>query len=59
MTAANTPGDTLHTEHMDALKRVIEMAHVLNAPLVRIMTSKKEQQNDGMLLTVRGIVFFG
>ena len=43
MTAANTPGDTLHTEHMDALKRVIEMAHVLNAPLVRIMTSKKEQ----------------
>ena len=43
MTVANTPGDTLHTEHMDALKRVIEMAHVLNAPLVRIMTSKKEQ----------------
>ncbi|WP_298361921.1 sugar phosphate isomerase/epimerase [uncultured Litoreibacter sp.] len=43
MTAANTPGDALHTSHMDALKRVIEMAHVVGAPLVRIMTQRKEQ----------------
>ena len=43
MTAANAPGDELHTRHMDALKRVIEMAHTLGAPLVRIMTPKKEQ----------------
>ncbi len=43
MTTANKPGDTLHTTHMDALKRVIDMAHEVNAPLVRIMTSKKEQ----------------
>lgn len=43
MTASNKPGDELHTKHMDALKRVIEMAHTLGSPLVRIMTSKKEQ----------------
>lgn len=43
MTAANAPGDELHTFHMDALKRVIEMAHVVGSPLVRIMTTKKEQ----------------
>lgn len=43
MSTANKPGDTLHIKHMDALKRVIEMAHSLDAPLVRIMTSKKEQ----------------
>ena len=43
MTTANRPGDALHIQHMDALKRVIEMAHSLGSPLVRIMTSKKEQ----------------
>ncbi len=41
-TSANRPGDELHTKHMDALKRVIEMAHVVGSPLVRIMTQKKE-----------------
>ena len=39
----NSPGDTLHTRHMDALKRVMDMAHTLGSPLVRIMTPKKEQ----------------
>ena len=43
MTTANRPGDELHVKHMDALKRVIEMAHEVGSPLVRIMTSKKEQ----------------
>ncbi|MEM7270552.1 MAG: TIM barrel protein [Pseudomonadota bacterium] len=43
MTGANTPGDELHTKHMDALKRVIDMAYVVDSPLVRIMTPKKEQ----------------
>ena len=43
MTVANRPGDPLHTSHMDALNRVIGMAHVVGAPLVRIMTPKKEQ----------------
>lgn len=43
MTTANKPGDELHTRHMEALKRVIAMAHELESPLVRIMTSKKEQ----------------
>ena len=43
MTTANRPGDDLHTRHMDALKRVIDMAHEVGSPLVRIMTSKKEQ----------------
>ncbi len=43
MTTANRPGDELHSKHMDALKRVIDMAHRLDCPLVRIMTPKKEQ----------------
>ena len=43
MTTANKPGDAVHTEHMDALKRVIDMAHIVGCPLVRIMTNKKEQ----------------
>lgn len=43
MSAANRPGDELHTKHMDALKRVIDMAHVVGTPLVRIMTQRKEQ----------------
>lgn len=42
-TAENRPGDELHSKHMDALKRVIEMAHIVGSPLVRIMTQKKEQ----------------
>ncbi len=43
MTTANRPGDALHNEHMDALRRVIDMAHELGSPLVRILTPKKEQ----------------
>lgn len=43
MTSVNRPGDELHVKHMDALKRVIEMAHIVGSPLVRIMTQKKEQ----------------
>ncbi|MGC6537176.1 MAG: sugar phosphate isomerase/epimerase family protein [Candidatus Puniceispirillaceae bacterium] len=43
MTRANKAGDELHSTHMDALKRVIEMAHIVGSPLVRIMTPKKEQ----------------
>jgi len=43
MTAANRPGDDLHKKHMEALKRVVDMAHALDVHLVRIMTSKKEQ----------------
>lgn len=43
MTMANSPGDPLHIKHMDALRRVIDMAHVVGSPLVRIMTNKKEQ----------------
>jgi len=43
LTTANRPGDEAHTAHMDALKRVIAMAQELGSPLVRIMTSKKEQ----------------
>ena len=43
LTTQNKPGDPAHTTHMEALKRVIDMAHQLECPLVRIMTSKKEQ----------------
>lgn len=40
--ATSKPGDALHNQHMDALKRCIEMAHQFGCPLVRIMTGKKE-----------------
>jgi sugar phosphate isomerase/epimerase len=43
MNNENRPGDALHQKHMDALKRVVDMAHVGGSPLVRIMTQKKEQ----------------
>ncbi len=43
LTTANLPGDAAHSAHMEALKRVIDMAHIVGAPLVRIMTNKKEQ----------------
>ena len=43
MSSANRPGDALHVRHMDALRRVIEMAHIVGSPLVRIMTQRKEQ----------------
>ncbi|MEM9433865.1 MAG: sugar phosphate isomerase/epimerase family protein [Pseudomonadota bacterium] len=43
LTTADTPGNAAHQKHMDALKRVIDMAHVVGSPLVRIMTNKKEQ----------------
>ncbi len=36
------PGDARHREHMDALKRCIEMAHEFSCATVRIMTGKKE-----------------
>ena len=48
MTSANRPGDEEHLKHMDALKRVIEMAHIVGSPLVRIMTPRKEQILWGM-----------
>lgn len=35
-------GDALHTKHMDALKRCIEMAQENNCNIVRIMSGKKE-----------------
>lgn len=43
MTKDNRAGDELHRKHMDALRRLIDMAHVVGSPLVRIMTPKKEQ----------------
>ena len=43
LTTKNVPGDSDHQKHMDALKRVIEMAHIVKSPLVRIMSNKKEQ----------------
>ena len=43
MRGDDLPGEALHIKHMDALKRVIEMAHIVSSPLVRIMTPKKEQ----------------
>ena len=40
-TAANRPGDGLHSKHMEDLKRMIGIARTLGSPLVRVMTPKK------------------
>lgn len=42
MPMTTKPGDELHTKHMDALKRCIDISHELDSPLVRIMSGKKE-----------------
>ncbi|MCY4461733.1 MAG: TIM barrel protein [Albidovulum sp.] len=41
-TTSTKPHDELHSKHMDYLKRVIDSAHLLKSPLVRIMNPKKE-----------------
>ena len=38
----NRPGDPGHRAEMDALKRVIEMAHEVESPFVRILSPRKE-----------------
>ena len=43
MTSLNKAGDDLHTMHIDALKRVVDVAHVIGLPLVRMLTQRKEQ----------------
>ena len=42
MPMTTKPGDALHQQHMDGLKRCIEMAHQFDCPLVRIMSGRKE-----------------
>ena len=42
LTIANKPSDQAHSLHMEKLKRVIEIAHELGSPFVRVMTPKKE-----------------
>ncbi len=42
LTVQNKPGDSVHKQQMEALKRVNALAHELNSPLVRIMAPKKE-----------------
>ena len=43
MTSLNKAVDDLHTMHIDALKRVVDVAHVIGLPLVRMLTQRKEQ----------------
>lgn len=40
--ASTRPGDPVHSQHMDALKRCIEMAHEFSCGTVRIMSGRKE-----------------
>ena len=42
MPMTTKPGDPLHQQHMDGLKRCIEMAHQFDCRLVRIMSGRKE-----------------
>lgn len=42
MPMTTRPGEPLHSRHMDTLKRCIEIAHDLGAPLVRILSGRKE-----------------
>jgi len=49
MTSVNKPGDKLHTQHMDSLKRVIAMAHELRSPLAEGITLVVETGNGTMV----------
>jgi len=42
MPMTTRPGGALHAEHMDALRRCIDMAHQFDCPWVRIMSGRKE-----------------
>ena len=42
LTHHDRPGDRMHTVHMDGLKRVMEMAHEVGAPIVRIFSARKQ-----------------
>jgi sugar phosphate isomerase/epimerase len=42
MPMTTRPGDPLHLQHMEGLKRCIDMAHEFGSPLVRIMSGRKE-----------------
>ena len=42
MPMTTKPGDALHRQHLDGLKRCIEMAHEVDCRLVRIMSGRKE-----------------
>ena len=42
MPMTTKPGDALHIQHMDALKRCIQASREFDSPLVRIMSGKKE-----------------
>lgn len=42
MPMTTRPGDAEHTRHMETLKRCCGLAHRFDAPLVRIMTGRKE-----------------
>ena len=37
------PGEPLHIQHLDRLKRCMEIAHAVGSPNVRILSPKKEQ----------------
>ena len=41
LTADNRPGDPVHLAEMDGLKRVMEMAHAVGSPLVRIFSPRR------------------
>ena len=41
LTRDNRPGDKMHTVQMDGLKRVMEMAHEFESPLVRIFSPRR------------------
>lgn len=42
MPMTTKPGDPLHVQHMDGLRRCIDMAHEFGSSLVRIMSGRKE-----------------
>ena len=46
-TSANRPGDALHQKHMDALKRVIDMAHIRLSTTVFVDMAQQSHFCDG------------
>jgi sugar phosphate isomerase/epimerase len=43
MPMSTKPGEPLHVQHLDRLKRCMEIAHEVGSPNVRILSPKKEQ----------------
>ncbi len=50
------PGEPLHIQHLDRLKRCMEIAHAVGSPNVRILSPKKSKSSLGLMALKSGML---